>query len=380
MANVLNVNVYQINSQTPVPLSSVVPVGFGIAGCIIEGAESLLSTGIRVYSKITVPGLSKSYFATETEAQLVSLGNSGSGGSGVSSVTGDLVTGTATDPVVDIEALSAAAGLDGTEVVAVVQGGGQAVKTTTQDIADLGGGGGPTIYTGDGSLTGNRIVDLDGKSIYFQDGSFQYLILDPSANGNASLNAQNITDGGNTAHIGINTTDANASFQLGSYFNAFAKYVQIDGVANVSAATLAYTADTHTFNGKDFLVQTTDGTAAGTIESISDTGGGNIYFNINADNGTTGNVGIFGNAIDNKINITLSENGTQIVLDDAAQTITLTAANGVGINMTPTSVSPFAVASLPAFTNNADAVSGGLTAGMFYRISVAGTSTVAVVE
>lgn len=46
-----------------------------------------------------------------------------------------------------ISELEAAAALDGTELVPVVQGG-ETVKTTTQDIADLGGGGaGYLVYT-----------------------------------------------------------------------------------------------------------------------------------------------------------------------------------------------------------------------------------------
>lgn len=52
---------------------------------------------------------------------------------------------------------------------------------------------------------------------------------------------------------------------------------------------------------------------------------------------------------------------------------------GFGVNVVP-AASPFAVAGLAAFANNAAAVGAGLVPGDFYRISVAGTSTVAVVE
>ena len=52
---------------------------------------------------------------------------------------------------------------------------------------------------------------------------------------------------------------------------------------------------------------------------------------------------------------------------------------GFGVNINPIA-SPFAVAGLAAFANNAAAVAGGLNVGDFYRISVAGTSAVAIVE
>lgn len=65
-------------------------------------------------------------------------------GGGIASVTGDLVTGTDDDPVVDVAALTDAGALDGTEEVPLAGG----LKTTTQAIADLGGGGlGYLVYT-----------------------------------------------------------------------------------------------------------------------------------------------------------------------------------------------------------------------------------------
>lgn len=71
--------------------------------------------------------------------------------------------------------------------------------------------------------------------------------------------------------------------------------------------------------------------------------------------------------------------GTAIQINDATAQMNLKAANGVGINSVPT-LSPFAVSGLQPFANNAAAVAGGLGVGDFYRISVAGTSAVAVVQ
>jgi hypothetical protein len=61
-----------------------------------------------------------------------------------------------------ISAMTAAAALDGTELVPVVQGGGN-VKATTQDIADLAGGGGLVDQTLASSVT----VTMPGESVKF---------------------------------------------------------------------------------------------------------------------------------------------------------------------------------------------------------------------
>lgn len=64
---------------------------------------------------------------------------------------------------VKISELTSAASLDGTEIVPIVQSG-STVKTTAQDIADLGGGSGFTIVTG--TLTaGSTSLVLQDASI-----------------------------------------------------------------------------------------------------------------------------------------------------------------------------------------------------------------------
>ena len=85
MANQFAVNVYQINSLDPTPLTSVGKIGFPGAGVLIRVANDasgnpgvLLSTGVRCYGQIQViggqPGVSgATYLTAETQATLVTL-------------------------------------------------------------------------------------------------------------------------------------------------------------------------------------------------------------------------------------------------------------------------------------------------------------------
>jgi len=147
--------------------------------------------------------------------------------------------------------------------------------------------GGTTIYTGDGSLSGDRTVDLNGHLLAFQD-------LASNPNGQLQLNATNTwignvispsltyslelltsgliflgADGGNNSSIQINDASKTITSSLGGDGNSQATIeiasatdeqvffdlkaqsdsdpvVQIKGDA--IANSLIYTADTHTFN------------------------------------------------------------------------------------------------------------------------------------
>lgn len=77
---------------------------------------------------------------------------------------------------------------------------------------------------------------------------------------------------------------------------------------------------------------------------------------------------------------TLSNNSTFMFINEAAAAIRVFCLSGFGINQTPTANSPLAVHAVPAFANNAAALGGGLSIGETYRISIAGTSTLAIVE
>lgn len=150
----------------------------------------------------------------------------------------------------DINGLSAAAALDGTEEVPVYQAGGNK-KTTTQDIADLGGGGATTIYTGDGVLSGNRTIDLDGNSLVIQQSGQTYFSLAPTAGSESVFfQASNFTDDGNTSVMSASTTDTSASLFFNANFNDGAKTAEVYAFADATTSTITHTADTHTFNGE----------------------------------------------------------------------------------------------------------------------------------
>ena len=78
MANALFlVNVYQFNSQDPVPLGSLNKIAFPFAGVMIRGINSgagqLLSTGVQVYSAINLVATGAVYLAEKTPAALQAL-------------------------------------------------------------------------------------------------------------------------------------------------------------------------------------------------------------------------------------------------------------------------------------------------------------------
>jgi hypothetical protein len=85
-SNVFAVNVYQIGSGIPIPLTKVGSHVFPFAGVMIEGVNQpnqMLSTGVYVYSKITplatlgnnAPANAIGYYALETPAALQALSN-----------------------------------------------------------------------------------------------------------------------------------------------------------------------------------------------------------------------------------------------------------------------------------------------------------------
>jgi len=82
MAQQFTCNVYQFNSQDPVPLANVGKIGFPSAGVLIRVANDtsgnpgiLLSTGIRCYGSLQLIATGATYLAKETQAQLVVLSN-----------------------------------------------------------------------------------------------------------------------------------------------------------------------------------------------------------------------------------------------------------------------------------------------------------------
>jgi hypothetical protein len=82
MAQQFAVNVYQFNSQDPVPLANVGKLGFPSAGVILRVANDSngnpgapLSTGVRCYGQIQVVATGSTYLSSESQATLVTLAN-----------------------------------------------------------------------------------------------------------------------------------------------------------------------------------------------------------------------------------------------------------------------------------------------------------------
>src|SRR5438045_1525403 len=111
-------------------------------------------------------------------------------------------------------------------------------------------GGGVTIYTGDGSLSGNRTVDLNGHQLLIGPDVFPsstHFFIDPVAN-IVEFNAYDPTGDGNIAKINISSGPSQPDFTFIAQFNDGEKVAQIQGIANVSGSSLEYTADTHTIH------------------------------------------------------------------------------------------------------------------------------------
>lgn len=87
MAQIFQVNVYQINSLDPTPLASVPKYGFPSAGVMVRTANDssgnagvLLSTGVRCYGQIQIipgqPGISGAQYLTDiTASSIITLAN-----------------------------------------------------------------------------------------------------------------------------------------------------------------------------------------------------------------------------------------------------------------------------------------------------------------
>lgn len=79
MAQQILANVYQFNSQDPVPLGSVGKLSFPTAGIQIRAINGsigqLLSTGIRVYSMVQLVATGSTALVIETQQALVTASN-----------------------------------------------------------------------------------------------------------------------------------------------------------------------------------------------------------------------------------------------------------------------------------------------------------------
>jgi hypothetical protein len=77
MAQLVALNIYQINSLDPFPLASVPRIAFPFAGIMVRaingGAGALLTTGTVVYSQLQLIATGATYSAIETVAAIQAL-------------------------------------------------------------------------------------------------------------------------------------------------------------------------------------------------------------------------------------------------------------------------------------------------------------------
>ncbi len=106
-----------------------------------------------------------------------------------------------------------------------------------------GGGGGATIYTGDGDLTGDREVGLEGHSLRFEGTSDYLLSLSDLV---SALISSDTFGAFSSLYVRGDSQDPTVKFSLTSN-NGAGTVTSIEG--NAVDGSLRYSADTHIFNG-----------------------------------------------------------------------------------------------------------------------------------
>ena len=75
MAQQVLFNVYQINSQDPIPAASVSKIGFPTAGILVRGTNTRLSSGQVVYGQIQLVASGAQYLVLENATQIITAAN-----------------------------------------------------------------------------------------------------------------------------------------------------------------------------------------------------------------------------------------------------------------------------------------------------------------
>jgi hypothetical protein len=107
------------------------------------------------------------------------------------------------------------------------------------------GGSGDTIYTADGTLTGNRTVTLDGNDLSFLDDNASLEIS--STNKNIRLFSHDDTGGGNETEIIVQADTTTPFFLSRASFNNGVNTASIEGLADATKSVINYYADEHNF-------------------------------------------------------------------------------------------------------------------------------------
>lgn len=121
-----------------------------------------------------------------------------------------------------------------------------------------------TLYSADGTIATNRTVDLDGKTVTFQQGGNTFLLINPATDGEETLiRAYNTTGDGNFSRLSVQTSSTSATGTLEATFNDGIKTAYIVTFADATTASISFLSD------KIFL-----GASSGT--SIIDIDGANL--------------------------------------------------------------------------------------------------------
>lgn len=156
-----------------------------------------------------------------------------------------------------ISELSNAGALDGSESVEVVQGGVN-VKTTTQDIADLGGGGGHVIENEGTPLTqradlnfvgaGVNAADSGGKTVVTIGTEAAYIIDQASASTAGGTITLDMNSQIQRSHVGSASFSGPKTLALSNttnslFFNFFFEVTSVLGVITMPSDFLMSTID-----------------------------------------------------------------------------------------------------------------------------------------
>lgn len=178
-------------------------------------------------------------------------------------------------------------------------------------IAAIPAGGSPFLpVTGTGTATGAVIGALAGNTLSINQGANSFLSIDPTAGAETSLlRAYNTTAGDNIAQFLTATTNADAVTTFLADFNGGATSAQILAQADVTTASLSYTADLHTLNGAVGItgITTLTGNLLTATDNTYDIGDatnsfqGGYFRTIHLDGATSGGISINSDALGNSI-------------------------------------------------------------------------------
>jgi len=208
-------------------------------------------------------------------------------------------------------------------------------------------GGGDTLYSTDGMLAGFRTVDLDNKFLKFDSAGFTMLQLVPdigSAQQSVLIQTLSDTDDGNTSTVYAQSQAGNSQVELEADFNDGTNVANISMQADTTDSRIQLEATEINIDGENFNV--------------------NPVSNFNNDIYVSS--GIFGQS---SINI----------FSGAASDVNIGATGGT-MNFDATrfifNSGNIEAGSIPQYANRTAAMAGGLTAGQFYSLPIAGDNKV----